>query len=162
MFKYSINLAWSDEDNCYLATIPEFPGLMTHGDTPGEAVAEAEVVAKGFIEIYKEDGDPVPEPIKAREYSGNLRIRIPKSLHHSLTVEAYNEGVSLNSHIMYLLSVQSSISQTAKTVAEEVQRSFSEKAVFWAPYQNATTEPALDDPFSLGASQQLMEGFYNA
>ena len=51
------NLVWSDEDDCYLATFSEFPGLITHGDTPEEAAAEAEIAAKGFIEIYKEDGD---------------------------------------------------------------------------------------------------------
>lgn len=162
MFKYSINLAWSDEDNCYLASIPEFPGLMTHGDTPGEAVAEAEVVAKGFIKIYEEDGEPIPEPIKAREYSGNLRIRIPKSLHRNLVVEASNEGVSLNSHITYLLSTQNTISQTSRGVVEEVRRSFSVNAVFGALYQQSTTDSVVGFPFNYVASRQSGEEFFDA
>ena len=41
MFKYSINLTWSDEDNCYVATVSEFPGLSAFGDTPEEAAEEA-------------------------------------------------------------------------------------------------------------------------
>ena len=150
MFKYSINLAWSDEDDCYIATIPEFPGLATHGDTPGEAAAEAEIAAEGFIEIYEEDGDPIPEPIKVKEYSGNLRIRIPKTLHQRLSVEAHHEGVSLNSHIIHQLSTQNTISQTAREVAEEVQRSLSDKMIFRAPYQHETLnslEPTVAEPY---------------
>ena len=158
MFKYSINLAWSDEDDCYLATIPEFPGLTTHGDTPAEAVAEAEIAAEGFIEVYEEDGDPIPEPIKIKEYSGNLRIRLPKSLHQSLTVEAHRDGVSLNTHIIHQLSAQNSIDQTAREVVKEVQRTLSDKMIFEAPYQNEINRsvgPIDIGPYSTAAFAQM-------
>lgn len=138
MFKYSINLAWSDEDDCYLATIPEFPGLITHGDTPEEAAAEAEIAAAGFIEIYEEDGDPIPEPIKVKEYSGNLRIRIPKTLHQELSAEASHEGISLNSHIMNQLSSKNAIKQTERKIVEEVQRALSDRIILRTLHQHET------------------------
>lgn len=50
-FKYSINIFWSNEDNSYIATIPEMEGLSAFGDTPEEALKEARQAAKGFIEV---------------------------------------------------------------------------------------------------------------
>ncbi len=157
MFKYSINLAWSDENDCYLATIPEFPGLMTHGDTPEEAVVEAEVAAQGFLEIYEEDGDPIPEPIKVKEYSGSLRIRIPKSLHKKLAVEAYREGVSLNTYMIHLLSTQNAIIQTAKEMTKEVHQALSDKMIYVAPHQNTIVNSVNfveSDPYCAAAFEQ--------
>jgi len=158
MFKYSINLAWSDEDGCYLATISEFPGLMTHGDTPGEAAAAAEIAANGFLEIYEEDGDPIPEPIKVKEYSGNLRIRIPKSLHQSLTVEAQYEGVSLNTLIISQLSAQNAIKQTAREVVKDVRLALSDSNIFNSFSQNeingSVGGPIETRPYYLSGTQQ--------
>lgn len=62
MFRYSVNLTWSEDDGCYIATIPEFPGLSAFGETPEEAAKEARIAAMGFMEVYKEDGIPLPEP----------------------------------------------------------------------------------------------------
>ena len=55
---------WSDEDEAYIATIPEFPGLSAFGDTPDEAVKEVQVVCESFIEVYKKDRIELPNPIK--------------------------------------------------------------------------------------------------
>jgi len=104
MFKYSINLIWSDEDNCYVATISEFPGLSAFGDTPEEAVEEAKIALKGFLKVYEEDGCTIPEPKILKPFSGQTRLRLPKSLHATLSQEALKEGVSLNSYIIHLLS----------------------------------------------------------
>ncbi len=48
MYKYSINVVWSDEDECYIATIPEFKGLSAFGDTQEEAIQEAFVALEGL------------------------------------------------------------------------------------------------------------------
>jgi len=104
MFKYSINLSWSDEDGCYIALIPELPGLSAFGDTPEEAAAEAKTAAEGFIKVYKEDDCELPKPRKLSTHSGQTRLRLPKNLHMTLSHEAKAEGVSLNSYIVHILS----------------------------------------------------------
>jgi len=62
MFNYSINLIWSLLDECYIATIPEFPGLSAFGKTPEEAVKEAKCACELFIEDMVEDGEEIPQP----------------------------------------------------------------------------------------------------
>lgn len=79
MFKYSINLDWSDDDDCYLATIKEFPGLSAFGDTPEQAAHEARIAAEAMIEVLKEDGEEIPEPA----LTGRLQN---SSAHHDATL----------------------------------------------------------------------------
>ena len=67
MFKYSIYLFWNDEDQGYIATIEEFPGLSAFGEIPEEAAKEARITAEGFIKVMVEDGDPIPEPKTIRK-----------------------------------------------------------------------------------------------
>ena len=53
--KYKANVYWTDEDYCYVVSIPGILGLMTHGDTIEEALDEAAWVLESFKEIEKED-----------------------------------------------------------------------------------------------------------
>ena len=62
MFKYSIYLNWNYEDDCYIATIKEFPGMSAFGGTPEEAAHEARIAAEAMIEVLKEDSEEIPEP----------------------------------------------------------------------------------------------------
>jgi predicted HicB family RNase H-like nuclease len=93
---YSYRVAWSDEDKCYIATSPEFPGLSAWGDSHQEAVKEFDVVLEESIEVYKEKGWALPHPQKVQDYSGQFRLRLPKSLHAGLAERAELDGVSLN------------------------------------------------------------------
>jgi predicted RNase H-like HicB family nuclease len=137
MFKYSINLMWSDEDESYVATIPEFPGLSAFGETPGEAVEEAKIAADGFIKVFKEDGRPLPEPALLTPFSGQLRIRMPKSLHASLTAEAEKECVSLNTYIVHQLSEKNAFEKVRKEVASIKPLVFEAQRDKDAPYSDA-------------------------
>lgn len=62
--KYRIVIQWSDEDDCYLVNLPDFPGQKwrTHGDTYAEAVKHGEEVLESLIELYRELGESLPEP----------------------------------------------------------------------------------------------------
>jgi predicted RNase H-like HicB family nuclease len=60
--RYEIILYWSKEDQSYLAEVPELPGCMADGATYHEAVANAEVVIREWIETAREQGRPIPEP----------------------------------------------------------------------------------------------------
>ena len=62
MAKYEIIIFWSKEDNCYIADVPELPGCMADGETPIEAVQNAQTVIAEWIETAKELGREVPEP----------------------------------------------------------------------------------------------------
>ena len=64
--KYTIVIQWSDEDQAFVVTLPEFTDVMqpvTHGDTYEEALQNAKVVLELLIESSLEEGKPMPEPI---------------------------------------------------------------------------------------------------
>ncbi|MGQ9630758.1 MAG: type II toxin-antitoxin system HicB family antitoxin [bacterium] len=62
MFKYEVIIYWSDEDQAFIAEVPELPGCAADGKTYQEALANAEVVIQEWIETAKELGRPIPEP----------------------------------------------------------------------------------------------------
>ncbi len=62
MNKYEIIIFWSDEDDAYVADVPELPGCMAHGDTHESALANAKEAIQLWIETAKEFGDPIPAP----------------------------------------------------------------------------------------------------
>ncbi|HEV8415476.1 MAG TPA: type II toxin-antitoxin system HicB family antitoxin [Bryobacteraceae bacterium] len=62
MTKYEIILYWSDEDQAFIADVPELAGCSADGSTRQEALANAETVIAEWIEAAKELGRPIPEP----------------------------------------------------------------------------------------------------
>ncbi|AFW93501.1 hypothetical protein ANA_C10707 [Anabaena sp. 90] len=63
--KYTIVIQWSNEDKCYVVSLPDFTDIMqpcTHGDTYEEALKNAQEVLEMLISSYLEDGQPIPEP----------------------------------------------------------------------------------------------------
>ena len=118
MEKYSISIAWSDEDQAYIATVPEFRNLSVFGSTYEEALKEAEIVLEGYIESFKSENTPLPEPNKVSEYSGQTRLRMPRDLHRALAIGAQKQGVSLNTHMVTLLSMSYTVN-TILSFAEQ-------------------------------------------
>ena len=62
MFKYETIIYWSEEDQAYLAEVPELPGCIAHGDSYESALANAKEAIQLWIDTAKEFGDPIPEP----------------------------------------------------------------------------------------------------
>ena len=120
---FSIVVEWSDNEQEFVATCPEFSGLSAFGETKAEAFAEAELVLESFIEIHEEDGEPLPEPRKVECVSGQTRLRIPKSLHARLKRDAEKEGTSLNQYLVHLLSER----QAYKEVLDEIDKRTKER-----------------------------------
>ena len=58
---------WSEEDQAYLAEVPELPGCMADGDSYESALANAKAAIQLWVDTAKEFGDPVPEP-KGRRF----------------------------------------------------------------------------------------------
>jgi predicted RNase H-like HicB family nuclease len=60
--KYEIIFFWSQEDNSFIAEVPELPGCMADGLTYAEALKNIELVIQEWIETAKELGKAIPEP----------------------------------------------------------------------------------------------------
>lgn len=99
---YQMVLLWSKEDECYVVTLPAWQNARTHGRTLAEATRNARDVLEMLIESATRSGEPVPPP--ERRHSGNLRLRLPASMHGRLAREAEREGVSLNQWIVSKLA----------------------------------------------------------
>ena len=62
MFKYEIIIYWSDEDEAYIAEIPELPGCMADGKTYDEVLENVTQVIKEWLETAEELGREIPKP----------------------------------------------------------------------------------------------------
>ncbi len=60
--KYEIDIFWSDEDDAYIAVVPELPYCSAWGETYEEALAQAEVAIRGHLRVRRETGRSIPEP----------------------------------------------------------------------------------------------------
>lgn len=68
MNKYEVIIYWSDEDQSFVAEVPELPGCAAHGPTQEVALASAQEAIRLWIDTAKEFGDPIPAP-KGRRLS---------------------------------------------------------------------------------------------
>ena len=80
----------------FLAEVPDLPGCVADGATVEEALHEIEDAINAWIKTAIEFGDPIPKPSISSNFSGQWRMRVPKHLHAALTLQAKEEGVSLN------------------------------------------------------------------
>ncbi|HSJ49117.1 MAG TPA: type II toxin-antitoxin system HicB family antitoxin [Gammaproteobacteria bacterium] len=62
MYKYETIIYWSEEDQVFVADVPELPGCMAHGDSPNQALANAQEAIQLWLDTAREFGDPIPEP----------------------------------------------------------------------------------------------------
>lgn len=60
--RYEIIIYWSQDDQAFIAEVPELAGCMADGQTYQEALANAEIVIREWIETAQELGRPIPQP----------------------------------------------------------------------------------------------------
>lgn len=89
------------EGTGYLVEFPDLPGCFADGETIEEALDAAADAMNSWLLTAKEFNDELPSP---EQYSGQWRMRVPKSLHAALAKRAKLEGVSLNSLASILLA----------------------------------------------------------
>lgn len=80
----------------WVAEYIDFSGVCGGGETPEEAVKEAQENLEVTIEYYNQKGLPLPKPRAAFDYSGKFVVRVSKKLHKDMAYLADHEGVSLN------------------------------------------------------------------
>lgn len=101
---YGFRIVWSPEDDSFIATCPEFEGISGIGRSAEGAMREVRTALRLALETYASEGWELPGPQTLASYSGQFRLRIPRSLHARLAQRAEDEGVSLNSLSMALLA----------------------------------------------------------
>jgi len=62
MHRYEIIIYWSNEDEIFVAEVPELPGCMAHGDTEESALKNIKEAMQLWVDTAREFGDPIPEP----------------------------------------------------------------------------------------------------
>jgi len=90
-----------------VARYPDLPGCITVGCSMEEAVKnaeDAEDAKKEWLTAALESGVEIAEPASQNGYSGQFKLRIPKSLHRRLAEHSKEEGGSMNQYCVYLLS----------------------------------------------------------
>ena len=93
----------------FVISFPDLPGCITCGNTIENAIANTEDAKKAWLEAALADGIIIPEPNSLETYSGQFKLRIPKSLHCSLAEHSKQEGISMNQYCLYLLSKNDAI-----------------------------------------------------
>ena len=76
---YSIMLVWSDDDEAFVATVPELPGCMAHGQTRQDAIEQTEIAINNWLETARELGRQIPPPRHLADYEKELDERVAKS-----------------------------------------------------------------------------------
>jgi predicted RNase H-like HicB family nuclease len=90
----------------YTAEILEFPGCVTEGGTPDEAMRNLEEAAVSWIEGTLAQGNEIPEPMENIGYSGKFPLRLPRSLHREAARMAALDNVSVNTFIVTAIAAR--------------------------------------------------------
>lgn len=106
---YRMEIVEDQTEGGYVVSFPDLPGCLTCGETIEEAIANAEDAKRVWLEVAIEDGISINEPNSVSDYSGQFKLRIPKSLHRTLAENSKKEGISMNQYCVYLLAKNTSL-----------------------------------------------------
>ena len=101
---YRMELVPDLDEGGYAVSYPDLPGCVSCGETLESAVRNGEDAKKAWLSAALEDGIDIPEPNQLEQYSGQFKLRIPKSLHRQLAEHSKREGISMNQYCLYLLT----------------------------------------------------------
>ena len=97
---YTYRVTWSDEDAEFVGTCLEFPSLSWLATTQDEALHGIVDLVREVVKDLERGGEPVPEPLSSRAYSGKFNLRVGERLHRKLALEAAEEHLSLNQYVV--------------------------------------------------------------
>lgn len=117
---YKMEVVPDVEEGGYTAWFPDLPGCITCADRIVDVVSYAQDAKRAWLVAALEDGIEIVEPSEEPsidEFSGQFKLRMPKSLHKSLAINAKREGISMNQYCNYLLTMNDAAysSRKAKT-----------------------------------------------
>lgn len=97
---YDYRVAWSAEDEEFVATCVEFPSLSWLDEHQIAALQGLQAIIAGIIADLKASGEEVPQPLAERTYSGKLNLRLGTDLHRRVAMEAAEAGLSINTFLV--------------------------------------------------------------
>lgn len=100
MSHYTYRVAWSVEDDEFVATVAEFPSLSWLAPSQVEALQGLEAVLTDVVLDMQERGEDVPEPISERSYSGKFNLRLGEKLHREVALRAAEENLSISQWVV--------------------------------------------------------------
>ena len=101
---YRMEIVEDKDEGGYVVSYPDLPGCISCGKTVESAMTNALDAKKAWLEAALEDGLEIQEPDSLADYSGQFKLRIPRSLHRTLAEHSKREGISMNQYCVYLLS----------------------------------------------------------
>jgi hypothetical protein len=117
-YNITVRRAEVEGEVCFEARVKELPDLIEYADTAEEAYALAVDGIETTAEIMAEKGRAMPAAaIPAEDFSGRVTLRLPRSLHRALAETSEDEGVSLNQHLVNILSYYSGFAAIQHTDA---------------------------------------------
>ena len=93
---YTYRITWSREDREHVGLCAELPSLSWLAPTQSEALSGILELVRSVLADMQASGEPPPEPLADRSYSGRFVVRVPPETHRDLVLKAAEEGVSLN------------------------------------------------------------------
>ena len=101
---YRMEIVKDQTEGGFVVSYPDLPGCISCGETIERAVKNAEEAKGIWLKTALEEGVEIYEPDSLNDYSGQFKLRIPRSLHRALAEHSQREGVSMNQYCVYLLS----------------------------------------------------------
>ena len=102
--KYTYRVMWSEEDSEHIGLCAEFPSLSWLAKTPEAALKGIRETVKLAVDDMKSNGEPIPEPLATKKYSGKFIVRVPPDIHKKLQIQAAEAKVSFNRLVSSKLS----------------------------------------------------------
>ncbi len=112
------------EEGGYHAEILEFPGCYAQGQSVEEAYESLEEAAKLWIVATIEKGQTVPEPSSSLTFSGNVLLRMPRSIHRQAVKMAERNRTSLNTYLVSAVSARVGAEEFYNVIAQRLERHF--------------------------------------
>ncbi len=101
---YTYRVEWSPEDEEWVGLVAEFPSLSWLDPDLLEAMRGIRDLVESIVDDMRATGETPPEPLAERRYSGKVFVRTSPELHRRLTIEAAEQGVSVNQWAMQKLA----------------------------------------------------------
>jgi len=127
---YKIEVTQDKDEGGFALQCPELRGCITCADTIEDGFKMIEDAKRCWFTACLEDGIPIPEPSNMQDYSGQFKLRLPKSLHKKLADRSRQEGISMNQYCLYLLSCGESATYFSQSVVSEPAKEYKKSKGF--------------------------------